>query len=92
MDAWRWGGFQKFDLADKENAQYAANIIQQMGMSDLSPTDIRKYMSGKTVSVFPYINDHEEGIEGRSSVKDFETFLQMTYLYFTSATKRPVTF
>ena len=27
MDAWRWGGFQKFDLADKENAQYAANIV-----------------------------------------------------------------
>ena len=24
MDAWRWGGFHKFDLADKENAQYAA--------------------------------------------------------------------
>ena len=47
MDAWRWGGFQKFDLADKENAQYAANIIQQMGISDLSPTDIRKYMCGQ---------------------------------------------
>jgi zinc protease len=87
MDGWRWGGFQKFDLADKENAQYAANIIQQMGISDLSPNDIRKYMSGKTVSVFPYINDHEEGIEGRSSVKDFETFLQMTHLYFTSPRK-----
>ena len=87
MDAWRWGGFQKFDIADKQNAQYTANIIQQMGISDLSPTDIRKYMAGKTVSVFPYINDHEEGIEGRSSVTDFETFLQMTYLYFTAPRK-----
>lgn len=87
MDAWRWGGYQKFDIADKENAQYSANIIQQMGVSDLSPTDIRKYMAGKTVSVTPYLNDHEEGIEGRSSVKDFETFLQLTYLYFTSPRK-----
>jgi zinc protease len=87
MDAWRWGGFQKFDLADKENAQYAANLVRQMGAGDLSPTDIRKYLSGKTVSVTPYINDHEEGIEGRSSVKDFETFLQMMYLYFTKPRK-----
>jgi len=87
MDGWRWGGFQKFDLADKENAQYSANLVQQMGISDLSPTDIRKYLAGKTVSVFPYLNDHEEGIEGRSSVKDFETFLQMTHLYFTSPRK-----
>ncbi|MGZ8509645.1 MAG: M16 family metallopeptidase [Chitinophagaceae bacterium] len=87
MDGWRWGGFQKFDLADKENAQYAANLVRQMGVGDLSPTDLRKYLSGKTVSVMPYINDHEEGIEGRSSVKDFETFLQMMYLYFTKPRK-----
>ncbi|HKZ67174.1 MAG TPA: insulinase family protein [Chitinophagaceae bacterium] len=87
MDGWRWGGYQKFDLADKENAQYAANLVRQMGAGDLSPTDIRKYLSGKTVSVMPYINDHEEGIEGRSSVKDFETFLQMMYLYFTKPRK-----
>ncbi len=87
MDAWRWGGFQKFNLADKENAQYAANLVRQMGVGDLSPTDIRKYLSGKTVSVSPYINAHEEGIEGRSSVKDFETFLQIMYLYFTKPRK-----
>lgn len=87
MDAWRWGGYQKFDLANKENAQYAANLVRQMGISDLSPNDIRKFLAGKTVSVYPYINDHEEGIEGSSSVKDFETFLQMMYLYFTAPRK-----
>jgi zinc protease len=87
MDAWRWGGFQKFDLADKENAQYAATLIGQMGIKDMSPTDIRKFLAGKTVTVFPYINDHEEGIEGRSSIKDFEIFLQMMYLYFTQPRK-----
>lgn len=83
MDAWRWGGYQVFSLADKENAQYAANIVQEMGVKDMSPADIRKFLSGKTLSVYPYINDFEEGIEGRSSVKDFETFLQLMYLYFT---------
>ena len=87
MDAWRWGGFQKFDISEKENAQYSANIIQQMGVGDLSPNDLRKFLAGKSLSVFPYLNDHEEGIEGRSSVKDFETFLQMTYLYFTAPRK-----
>ena len=87
MDAWRWGGFHKFDLANKENAQYAAVIIGQMGVKDMSPTDIKKFLAGRTVSVFPYINQHEEGIEGRSSVKDFETFLQMMYLYYTQPRK-----
>ena len=87
MDAWRWGGFQKFDITDKENAQYSAQIIQQMGIKDLSPTDLDKFLAGKTVSVLPYINDYEEGIQGGSSVKDFETFLQLMYLYFTSPRK-----
>lgn len=87
MDAWRWGGFQVFDLVDKNNAQYAANITSQMGIKDMSPTDLEKFLSGKTVSVTPYINDHEEGIEGSSSVKDFESFLQLTNLYFTAPRK-----
>ena len=87
MDAWRWGGFHNFDIADKNNAQYAAVLVGQMGVKDMSPTDLRKFMAGKTVSVTPYINNHEEGIEGRSSVKDFETFLQLMYLYYTQPRK-----
>jgi zinc protease len=87
MDAWRWGGYHRFDLADKENAQYAAQIINEMGVKDMSPTDLQKFLSGKTVSVFPYINEHEEGIEGNSNVKDFETFLQLMYLYYTQPRK-----
>jgi zinc protease len=87
MDAWRWGGFGKFALADKENAENAAVLVNQMGVADMNPTDLRKFMAGKTAGVSPYINDNEEGIEGRSSVKDFETFLQLTYLYLTQPRK-----
>ncbi|HEY6977479.1 MAG TPA: insulinase family protein, partial [Chitinophagaceae bacterium] len=83
MDAWRWGGSRNYSLADKENAENAAIIVQSMGVRDLSPIDLRKFLSGKTVNVQPYINNYEEGIQGNSSVKDFETFLQLVYLYFT---------
>ncbi|MBL0152993.1 MAG: insulinase family protein [Chitinophagaceae bacterium] len=87
MDAWRHGGFQRYDIADKYNASNAATLVQSMGVKDLAPTDLRKFLAGKTVSVQPYINDHEEGIEGRSSVKDFETYLQLVYLYMTQPRK-----
>ncbi|MCG2617637.1 insulinase family protein [Terrimonas sp. NA20] len=87
MDAWRWGGFGKFALADKENAENAAILVNQMGIADMTPTDLRKFMAGKTAFVSPYINDNEEGIEGRSSVKDLETFFQLTYLYLTQPRK-----
>lgn len=87
MDAWRWGGFRDYSLDDKQNAESAARLVQAMGVKDLSPIELRKFLAGKTVSVQPYINAMEEGIEGSSSVKDFETFLQLIYLYFTQPRK-----
>lgn len=87
MDAWRWGGWQRFPLENKDNAKYAAQVINVMGVKDMSPTDLQKFLSGKTVDVLPYLNDHEEGIQGSSSVKDFETFLQLVNLYFTQPRK-----
>lgn len=84
MDAWRWGGYHKFRLTDKANAKNAAVLVDQMGVKNLSVSDLSKYLSGKTVSVTPYINADEEGIEGNSSVKDFETFLQLTNLFITA--------
>ncbi len=87
MDAWRWGGYQRFPLSDKDNAKHAAEIVMEMGVKDMSPTDLEKFLSGKTVEAMPYINDYEEGIQGSSSVKDFETFLQLVNLYFTQPRK-----
>ncbi len=87
MDAWRWGGYQRFPLSDKDNAKHAAEIVNEMGVKDMSPTDLEKFLSGKTVEVMPYVNDYEEGIQGSSSVKDFETFLQLVNLYFTQPRK-----
>jgi len=87
MDAWRWGGWQRFSLEDKDNAKHAAEMITVMGVKDMSPTDLQKFLSGKTVEVLPYLNDHEEGIQGSSSVKDFETSLQLVNLYFTQPRK-----
>jgi zinc protease len=87
MDAWRLGGYHRFPISEKDNAKHAAEIVSEMGVKDMSPTDLEKFTSGKTMQVQPYINEHEEGIQGNSSVKDFETFLQLVNLYFTQPRK-----
>ncbi|MBA2250565.1 MAG: insulinase family protein [Chitinophagaceae bacterium] len=87
MDSWRWGGTHNYGLADKENAQNAAIIVQQMGVKDMTPTDLEKFLSGKTVSAQPYMNPDDEGIQGTSSIKDLETMLQLVNLYFTQPRK-----
>jgi len=83
MDSWRWGGTTNYGLVNKESAENAASIVNQMGVKDMSSIDLRKFMAGKTVSALPYFNPYDEGLQGSSSVKDFETFLQLVYLYFT---------
>ncbi|MGZ3897952.1 MAG: M16 family metallopeptidase [Flavisolibacter sp.] len=83
MDAWRRGGYHLFPLEEKDNAKHAAEVVGEMGVAGFSPTDLEKFLSGKTVEVQPYINENEEGIEGSSSVRDFETFLQLVNRYLT---------
>ena len=87
MDSWRWGGSHNFPLADKENAENAASIVENMGVKDLSSVELRKFLAGKTVDVQPYINPYDEGIQGNCTIKDMETMLQLVNLYFTQPRK-----
>jgi len=87
MDAWRLGGSYNYSLADKQNAENAATVVQTMGVAGFTPTNLEKFLSGKTVNVQPYINPTEEGIQGNSSIKDLETFFQLVHLYFTEPRK-----
>ena len=92
ISARRLGGSHNFSLADKENAENAASIVQTMGVKNFSSIDLQKYLSGKTVSVEPFIDPYEDGINGSSNIKDFETFLQLVYLYFTQPRKDEILF
>ncbi len=81
------GGTSRYNAIDKYSANYAATIVQQMGIGDFAPTDLSKFLSGKNVSVAPRISGLSAGVSGSSSVKDFETMLQLIYLYLTSSRK-----
>ena len=87
LDAWRLGGSYNYILADKQNAENAATVVQAMGVGNFTPTNLEKFLSGKTVNVQPYINPTEDGIQGNSSIKDLETFFQLIHLYFTQPRK-----
>lgn len=87
MGATRPGGKNNYGLADKYNAEYAVQIVSTMGIGDLSPTDLRKVLAGKTATVTPSFTGIAEGVRGNSSIKDLETMFQLTYLYFTAPRK-----
>lgn len=53
------------------------------GVSSFNATTVSKMLSGKMVSVSQDIDDLYNGVSGASTVKDFETALQLMYLYYT---------
>lgn len=87
MGATRFGGQSLYGDKDIYNARYATMVINQMGVKDYSPTDLRKALAGKTVNASPSMQNTIEGFSGSSGSADVETMLQLTYLYFTQPRK-----
>ncbi len=64
-------------------ATQAAAIAEQSGIGDFNSIDLAKKLSGKQVSISPYINSLTEGVNGSSSTEDEETLFQLINLTFT---------
>ncbi len=84
MQGFSKGGFSQVKTADLPSAAVATSIIQFSGIGRFNATQLEKALAGKTVSVSPEIAEKTERIQGSSAVKDLETMLQLTYLYFTA--------
>lgn len=84
FDGWRWGGYQNFPLSQKYSAANAAIIVQSMGLKNMTPTELGKFLAGKNAGAQPYINTSEEGVQGSCNVNDLETMLQLVYLSVTA--------
>ena len=84
FDIFKEGGLSL--VPDEDIASFDENIfslyLNNTGVSGFSGTQVSKMLTGKTVSVSPYINRFENGISGSSNAKDLETALQLLYLYY----------
>jgi len=87
MTATSPGGHSLYADEDYQSASNASGLISQSGVRDFSPTDLQKMLAGKTVRVSPYISTLSEGMSGNAAPKDFESMLQLIYLYFTTPKK-----
>ena len=79
------GGQSLLPTEDLASAFLTSDIIEFMGLGDFSRTDLDKALAGRTVNLGGSIDTYSEGLNGSSSIKDFETLLQLVYLTFTAA-------
>ena len=85
FDLYKDGGRSLIPTEDL--ASFDENIfglyLNNTGVAGFSGTQVSKMLTGKTLSVTPYISGLEHGIGGNTTGKDLETTLQLIYLFFT---------
>ena len=85
LDIFENGGLSL--IPDGDMASFNGTIMQifasNSGISQFSGTDVSKMLAGKNLSLTPYFGNFKHGVEGRTTVKDLETALQIVYLLYT---------
>ena len=85
LSAYSEGGLSMVQaVEDLPSAIYADAIVSYSGLGNLNNIQLQKALTGKYVGLSPSVNSYSETMDGQSSVKDFETLLQLVYLYFTA--------
>lgn len=84
MAASSHGGTSSYALQDPVNSKMAGQVAPLGGVGDFSLTELPKVLAGKNISISPLLGIMKQGFNGTSSQRDFETLLQLVYLYFTS--------
>ncbi len=92
MTAVRAGGSALISDEDYLHARYATTVVGAMGVKNISPIELSKYLAGKRASVSTSFGEHAEGISGSSNNQDLETMLQVMYLALTAPRRDPVLF
>lgn len=76
------GGYSLFPDS-RESGIFSSYLVTGGGVGAYSQVQLQKFLTGKTVSITPYISELNEGVMGSTSPKDLETALQLIYAYFT---------
>jgi len=83
LTAVKKGGTGNYGAEDRSNVAFLDNVIEAMGYGQFTPTQLTDALSGKTVGLLPSMNETSNKIRGNSSVKDFESLLQLVHLQLT---------
>ena len=81
------GGESLYGPKDYRNLQLLNRAINASGLGNFSNTELDKALAGKIASASVSLNNRHMYASGSSTPKDFETMLQLLYLYFTSISK-----
>jgi len=87
MNGIKKGGTNSYGLSDRSNVHFATDLVESMGVGDFTPNDLEKVTAGKQIQVAMSIGEINDNIKASSTIKDFESMLQLMYLYISKPRK-----
>ena len=86
FNLWREGG--QTLIATEDLPSFDSNVIsvfqQNSGVAGFSGTQLKKMLTGKNVSMMPYVSSITHGISGSSGKKDLKTAFELMHLLYTN--------
>ncbi|MDT8309316.1 MAG: insulinase family protein [Bacteroidales bacterium] len=76
------GGTSIYDNDDLITAMFTSDVIEQSGIGEFDIIQLEKMLSDKILRIYPFINEYNEGFNGRTRPEDLGTFMELIYLYF----------
>lgn len=77
------GGSSLYNDDEFLTANLAPSIVDQSGIANFSNSQLEKKLKGMNLAINPALAELSQQFSGYCSPKDFETVLQLTYLYYT---------
>nr|WP_321405487.1 insulinase family protein [uncultured Carboxylicivirga sp.] len=82
LQSYSKGGSSLYDTKDLATIGVMSDFMSLFGIGDLSASDLKKALTGKTASVGFSVSDLSESISGHCRPEDFETMMQLAYMKF----------
>lgn len=80
MNGIKKGGSNNYGVADRSNVKFATDVMDAMGYGAYNPTQIEEILAGQKIEASMVIGDINDELHCSSTIKDFESMLQLTYL------------
>ena len=77
-------GYQNYDASIANDALIMGDVYDNAKLGEFDVNALNKYLSGKKVSLHLLMEPAKTTFSGQSTVKDFQTLMEMIYASFTS--------
>jgi zinc protease len=84
LKAYSPGGSSLFAVDELQTASMLTGFMNAFGVGDFDAIALKKMLTGKKVGLSLSLSELNEGFNGSSTPKDFETLLQLLYLQFSN--------